>query len=75
MTSRAGILPAEVNVEMRKTIAIIVGARPQFIKIMPLMGQLSSNVDPLQFYGGLVGAGFLLGAMSSIVSIRRYLRV
>ena len=43
-------------------------------KIMPLLTQFSSGIDPTQFYGALVGAGCFVGAAGSMVSIRRFLR-
>lgn len=45
------------------------------LSIMPLMEQLSCDINPYKFYSGLIGIGIVLGAFSSIVSIRRYLKV
>lgn len=42
---------------------------------LPLLKQYSSGVDPRYFYGGLVGAGCLVGAVGSMISIRRFLKV
>ncbi|MHB0999639.1 MAG: permease-like cell division protein FtsX [Armatimonadota bacterium] len=44
------------------------------MKIMPLLGQLSSNLDPKMLYGGLVGFGWFIGAMGTLVSIQRFLK-
>jgi cell division transport system permease protein len=44
-------------------------------KIMPLLAQFSSGLDPMRFYGSLVGAGCFIGAMGSLISIRRFLKV
>ena len=43
-------------------------------EIMPLLGQFSSSVDPLYFFGGLVAVGCLTGMMGSLISIRRFLK-
>jgi cell division transport system permease protein len=43
-------------------------------QMMPLLRQFSSGVDPLQFFGGLVILGCFIGMMSSLVSIRQFLR-
>jgi cell division transport system permease protein len=42
-------------------------------RIMPLLSQFSSNVDPLQFFGCIVLVGAMLGMMSSMISVRRFL--
>jgi cell division transport system permease protein len=44
------------------------------IKVLPLLGQYSSDVEPLYFFGGLVALGCLTGATGSLISIRRFLR-
>ena len=44
------------------------------VKVMPLVAQFSSEVDPRQFFGGLVLLGCLMGAMGSLVSVRRFLK-
>lgn len=43
-------------------------------KIMPLLTQVSSGLDPLQFNGGLVAAGCLIGMSGSLMSIRKFLK-
>jgi len=44
------------------------------MKIMPLLAQFSSGIDPAKFFGGLVAAGSIIGAMGSLFSIRRFLK-
>ena len=42
-------------------------------RIMPLLSQFTSNVDPLQFFLCIVLVGGMLGMMSSMISVRRFL--
>lgn len=44
-------------------------------EIMPLLSQFSNEVDPMQFLGSLVILGCLTGAIGSLISIRRFLKV
>lgn len=44
------------------------------MKIMPILGQLSSNADPKIFYSCLVGFGWVIGAAGTMVSIQRFLK-
>lgn len=44
-------------------------------KVMPLLAQFSISVEPLQFVGGLALVGCLVGALGSMISIRRFLKV
>ena len=58
-------------------LAILGGGQylnSEVTRIMPLLAQFSSGVDPLRFYGGLVAAGCIIGAMGSLFSIRRFLK-
>lgn len=43
-------------------------------KIMPLLAQFSSGMDPTRFYGALAAAGCFVGAAGSLMSIRRFLK-
>lgn len=43
-------------------------------QIMPLLAQFSSGIDPTQFYIGMVFTGCFIGAMGSMMSIRRFLK-
>lgn len=43
-------------------------------KIMPLLAQFSSGLDPVKFCGALVVSGCLVGALGSLMSIRRFLK-
>lgn len=42
-------------------------------RVMPLLAQFSVNVEPLQFVGGLTLVGCMVGAVGSMISIRRFL--
>lgn len=44
-------------------------------RVMPLLAQFSVNVEPTQFVGGLTVVGCLVGAVGSMISIRRFLKV
>lgn len=44
-------------------------------KVMPLLAQFSLSVEPIQFVGGLTLVGCLVGAVGSMISIRRFLKV
>lgn len=44
------------------------------MKIMPMLEQVSSNVDPYQFYGSMVILGGFAGMIGSLISIRRFLK-
>lgn len=44
-------------------------------KIMPMLAQFSSGLDPMRFYGALVAAGCFVGAAGSLMSIRRFLKL
>lgn len=58
--------------------ALIIGGSQYVTKvvtqIMPLLGQFSSGVDPLQFCASLVVMGCVVGAVGSTISIRRFLK-
>ncbi|MHB0912106.1 MAG: permease-like cell division protein FtsX [Armatimonadota bacterium] len=41
--------------------------------IMPFLSEFSSNVDPLWFFAGLAGIGWIVGAVGSLISIQRFL--
>lgn len=41
---------------------------------VPLLGQFSTDVDPLMLAGGIVVLGCLMGGISSLVSMRRFLK-
>ncbi len=43
-------------------------------QMMPLMREFSNSVDPVQFFGGLAALGCFLGMMSSLISVRRFLK-
>ncbi len=44
-------------------------------RVMPLLAQFSISVEPTQFVGGLTVVGCLVGAVGSMISIRRFLKV
>ncbi|HAH87810.1 MAG: permease-like cell division protein FtsX [Armatimonadota bacterium] len=58
-------------------ILVYFGARyvsQTAVRIMPLLSQFTSNTDPVQFFGCIILMGSLLGMMSSIISVRRFLK-
>jgi cell division transport system permease protein len=44
------------------------------LKLVPMLGQYSSGIDPLWMLGSLVVLGWLIGAGSSLISIQRFLK-
>lgn len=58
---------------------LIYGAATYVVKVatrvMPLLTQFSANMEPLQFIGGLTLIGCVVGAVGSMISIRRFLKV
>lgn len=43
-------------------------------RIMPLLKQFSSDLNPIQLFGSLVALGCLIGAAGSFISLRRFLK-
>lgn len=41
---------------------------------MPFLGQFTSDIDPVWFYSSLVGLGWVIGAMGTVLSIQKFLK-